>query len=95
MTIVVDKPKDPDSEEVFGINWTAYLAEIADDETIASSSWTVPSGLTEESDSFTDTHANVKLSGGVVGATYRVTNRITTSGGTTDDESLIISVAEQ
>ena len=83
--------KDPDEIVNFGIDWVDYLGS----ETITGSSWTVPSGITEVSSAFTDTQATIKLSGGTLGATYRVTNRITTSAGETVDQSIDVEVIEK
>lgn len=83
--------KDPDAVLDYEINWTAWL----NGDTISSSSWTVPAGLTKDSDSFTDTVTKIWLSGGTDSETYTLTNRITTSGGRTDDRSVTLSVASK
>jgi hypothetical protein len=87
------KKKDPDSTVDFGIDWTDYLASNQD--TIESSTWEVPAGLTEEDDSHTNDHTFVWLSGGTVGSTYAVTNRIETAGGRTEDETIYILIEER
>ena len=83
--------KDPDEILIFGINWADYLGQ----DTILTSSWVVPAGVTAVSNAFTDTLASVKLSGGTLGQVYRITNRITTSDGETVDKSLDIEIAEK
>ncbi len=83
--------KDPDEIVNFGIDWVDYLGS----DTITGSSWTVPAGITQASASFTDTEATIKLSGGLLGAVYRITNRITTSAGETVDQSIDIEVIEK
>lgn len=93
MAILVSPPKDPGASETFGISWARRLALIAEDETIAGSAWSVPTGLTLVSSSYDDTQALVKLSGGDKGVTYRVTNTITTSSGEVLPESLLVPVA--
>ncbi len=80
--------KDPDSIEDFTIDWSDHLGS----DTIATSVWTVPSGLTQDSETETTTTATVTLSGGTVGAFHTVTNRITTDGGRTLDQSIHIRV---
>lgn len=85
--------KDPDSVLDYTIDWgTNWLA---DGETISSSSWTVQSGLTEDSDSNTTTTATVWLSGGTAGSVYTVTNQITTSAGRTAERTLLIKVEDR
>ena len=55
----------------------------------------LPSGITQEAATFTDTQAVIKVSGGVLGETYRITNRITTSAGETVDQSIDIEIIEK
>lgn len=83
--------KDPDEILIFGIDWADYLGA----DTILTSSWTVPAGVGQVSNAFTDTLATIKLSGGTLGQVYRITNRITTSDGETVDKSLDIEIAEK
>lgn len=78
--------KDPDAVLDYQIDWSTWLGS----DTIASSSWVIPTGITEDSDSNTTTTATVWLSGGTAGTTYTVTNRIVTAGGRTEDRSLTI-----
>lgn len=87
------KRKDPDSTVDFGVDWTDYLAN--NNDALAGSTWVVPAGLEEVSSSFTEDHAFVWLSGGTVGSTYTVTNRITTAGGRTEDESIFVMIEER
>ena len=47
------------------------------------------------SDSNTTTRATVWLSGGIAGQAYTVTNRITTSGGRTDERSFTIQIQDR
>lgn len=83
--------KDPDALLDYQVDWSAWLV---DGDTIASSTWEVQSGLTLETDASSTTTATAWLSGGTAGATYRVTNRITTAAGLTDDRTLFIQVDE-
>lgn len=86
--------KDPDAHLDYGCDWSAggWLAE---GEQITTSEWIVPAGLTVESESNTPTVATVWLSGGEVYVTYKVTNRITTNQGRTDDRTLNIFVTQR
>lgn len=84
--------KDPDAVLDWEIDWSAWLDT---GETIVTSTWIVPDGLTQDSDSSTGTTATVWLAGGTVGTRYTVTNRITTSAGRTDDRSIRISVQDR
>jgi hypothetical protein len=81
--------KDPDATLDYKRSWSDWL--VAGD-TILTSTWIVPIGLTKTSESNTTTTATVWLSGGTVGQSYEITNRITTAQGRTDDRSIQIVV---
>lgn len=78
--------KDPSAVLDYQFDWSAWL----DDDTIATSTWTVPTGLTKASESNTTTTATVWLSGGTAGASYTLVNRIVTAGGRTDERTLTV-----
>lgn len=82
------------------MDWTLYLAGIATNETIVSSTWTVSgpdSVLTTASPSIItgSLKTQVFIAAGTSGALYTLTNRITTSSGVIDDRSIHIRVAEK
>jgi hypothetical protein len=83
--------KDPNAVLDYYVDWTRWL----NGDTIATSVWTVTAGLTVANDTHTTTAATVWLSGGTVGETYKVTNRITTTGGRTEDRSFDVKIAER
>jgi hypothetical protein len=83
--------KDPHAVLDYTIDWTRWLAG----DQIATSAWLVPTGLTKVGDSKTASSATVWLSGGMAGQMYTVTNRITTTGGRTEDRSFTIRVEER
>jgi hypothetical protein len=91
--------KDPDAAAwPKGIDWTDYLAEIGDSETISSSDWAItPTGLTEDAASIVtgSKKTQIKLSGGTVGVKYTVTNSIVTSSGVEDDRSFFVLVQQR
>jgi len=80
--------KDPDAILDYSVDWAKWLAG----DQINTSDWTVPVGLTKTLDATTATKATVWLSGGAAGQSYTVTNRITTTGGRTEDRSFIVKV---
>ena len=95
--------KDPGSEVDYTHNWAAkYLDSSSPAETLSTSAWSIepapPSPvageLTVASDSNTTTAATAFFAGGVVGKVYRAINRVTTSGGRTEDFTLVIRVEE-
>jgi hypothetical protein len=84
------KTKDPSSVEDFGLEWG-----LAEGDTLTSSTWTVPAGITRNSDSFQASgQTTIWLSGGTDGAVYRLVNRITTSQGRTDERTLRVLVRD-
>jgi len=83
--------KVPTEELDFVIEWEDWLAT---GEVISSSTWSVPTGLTESVNSFTDTAATIWLEGGVAGTEYNVSNTIVTDQTRTGTRSITILVRE-
>jgi hypothetical protein len=83
--------KDPSATLDYTLDWGAWLAS----DTIATSIWSVPTGLTLERSEFTQTQAIAWISGGVVGASYAVTNTITTVGGRTDTRTIMFTICNR
>lgn len=93
--------KDPDDDLDYLFYWAdkdAGTNIVGDNgwlqgDTIAASTMIVPAGLTESkpSTNASDT-ATVWLAGGDLGSSYVVTNRITTAGGRSRDDSIKIIV---
>lgn len=83
--------KDPDARLDYKVDWTSWLGS----DTISTSEWIVPNGITYEADTFTDTSATVWLSGGSLGSSYEVVNRITTVAGRIDDRTIIIKIRQK
>lgn len=91
MSTIKSFTKDPDAVLDYQLDWSEWLAT---GDTISASAWVVPTGLTLDSDSNTTTKATAVLSGGDLGVTYIVTNRITTVNGLITDRSIEITIAE-
>ena len=83
--------KDPNAVLDYSLDWTRWL----DGDAIATSEWIVPDGLVRVTDSRTTKIATVWLSGGLAGQSYTITNRITTTGGRTEDRSFAVKVEER
>jgi hypothetical protein len=88
-----DRTKDPDEVVDYDLDWSA---EIGDD-TIVSSQWfpTKAAGLTINSNAFDDTATKVWLSGGTIGETATLTNRVSTAGGRTLEQSCRLPIRER
>lgn len=84
--------KDPQDVADYQVNWADRLG---DDDTIVTSAWTVPSGITKDSDSSTDTTTTIWLSGGTAGTSYTFINHVITAGGREWDQSVKIAVKDK
>ncbi len=87
--------KDPDAKLPYPIDWSEWLEALAPGETIASSLWVVPSGISKVSDAHSDTVTSILLEGGEAGQDYILTNRITTALGYIDDRSITVHCRER
>ena len=83
--------KDPDAVLDYTVDWEDWL----DSDTISASEWSIPTGLTEGSDTFGDSTATVWLSSGTAGKDYNIVNHITTAAGREDDKTLVILCREK
>lgn len=106
--------KDPNSVEPYFIVWcdidgtndgTATDDGELQGATISTATWTVPSGITEDSSNQSavtingisygiNTVATIWLSGGTAGTEYSLLCRITTSDSRTLDKTIVVPVAE-
>lgn len=89
--------KDPNAVKDIAIDWTRWLTLTPSGtaDTISSSTWTVDSGITKDSDSSSTTLTTIWLSGGTAGTTYDLTNRIVTAGGRTEDRTISVRVRNE
>ncbi len=78
--------KDPDAILDYMIDWSAWLV----DDKISVSTWVADTGLTVDSDTFTNSTTTVWLSGGTALSRYEIINHITTEAGREDDRTIII-----
>ena len=86
--------KDPDAVLDYGFDWSSD-DWLASGEEIQTSTWTVPAGITKDSDSNTTTTTTIWLSGGSDGTDYVIANKIVTSDGRTDERSFKILCRER
>jgi hypothetical protein len=84
------QPKSDVDNLTYTFDWSGWMNA---GDTIQSSSWSVPPGLTNLTSSSTPTTALIKLGGGTVGTSYVVTNTILTSvSGETKGASLTLKI---
>lgn len=82
---------DKDTDEVldYQLDWGSRLGT----DTIVTSTWVVPTGITKNSDTHLTTTTTIWLSSGALGQTYELTNRITTTAGRTMDQSVDLTIS--
>jgi hypothetical protein len=84
--------KDPDAVLDYIIDWSPWLGE----DTLSTSTWIAPaepSGPpTVNSDTNDDSTATIWLSAGVLGNDYAFVNRVTTTGGRTEDRTVTFKI---
>lgn len=86
------RSKDPDEVVDYDLSWADLMTD--DTDTISSSTWTVPAGITKDSQSNTTTVTKVWLSGGTANVTYTLLNRVVTAGGRTLDQSVKLKMKD-
>jgi hypothetical protein len=87
--------KDPRSRVDYAIDWAAFL----DGQTIVSSLWSVVpvelGGIAVDEDSFTPNRTAARLTGGIVGQCYSISNLVTLSDGSADARSITLRVEDK
>ena len=75
----------------YGWDWDRWLSGDA----IQASTWLVPTGITLVSQTSDATSTTIWLSGGTLGETYTLTNRITTAAGRTAERVFDLKIIER
>lgn len=84
--------KDPNSIIDYAIDWSAVLAAVSPADGIATSTWTSEQQLVVDSSAYSGAIATVWVSGGRLGKTAKLVNRITTTGGRTHDRTIHVRI---
>lgn len=94
--------KDTNSDEPYGFDWTAWLAELGSGVQIQTSTWTItgPDGvLTKHDETIVvgGLKAQAFFAGGTANKTYMVTNRVVTNSSptVTDERSFQVFVTHR
>lgn len=85
--------KDPDADLDYGVDWTPFL-DGTNGDTIATAELVVQDGLTVVDEGLDGAVHMFTASGGTVSEVYKVTSRVTTVQGRTDDKTVLILVVE-
>ena len=83
--------KDPQDVLDYQIDWSDWLGT----DTISTSAWTVETGITKDSDTYSDTIAVIWVSGGTAGTSYELVNHIVTTAGREADRTITIVCADR
>lgn len=92
--------KAPTAEKDYSNDWTDFIAQTPGD-TISTSEWTVPVGITDMAVADGKPHAitaavtSIWLKGGTLGTRYDIANTITTAAGRVDVRTFTIRVVAQ
>ena len=87
----VTLPHDPNASDIYRWNWLDWL----DGETISAQSIVADAGITAALVTQGSTYVDIRVSGGVVGVTYGVTSRVTSSSGRIQDRTVKFAVRER
>lgn len=87
-----DYKQDPEANLDWIFDWNLWLGEF---EFISSAQFITDPGITVTNNSSTQKTATVWLSGGTEGQTYRITCRVTTNEGRTDDRSFTLRITNR
>jgi hypothetical protein len=83
--------KDPNEVLDYEIDWAARIGG----DTISTVTWTVPGGITKNSDALAGDITVIWLSGGTAGTNYDIGCRVVTTGGRTYDETVTLNVSNR
>jgi hypothetical protein len=94
MAVLATFTKDPDAVLDYTIDWSDWLTGA---EELTAAAFTVPTGITKDSEEKTTTTATVWLSGGTAGESYEITCHITTNNTKPreDDRTIKIKMKEK
>jgi hypothetical protein len=88
--------KDPQAILDIRINWATWLAGLpVSTDTISSSVWTVPVGITKVSDTNSTTTTTIRLSSGTLGTTYELLNHVVLASGQEDERTIKVKIKNQ
>jgi len=73
----------------------SYADRLGTSDTIATSTFAVDTGLTNVSDTNSDTTTSIRLSGGTAGQRYKVTNTVTTTDGEDHEQVFYVDVVTE
>lgn len=88
---MINEVKDPQAKRDFTLDWVVFLGV----DTISSSVWAIPSGLTSSGEVISGTQTTALIAGGAANSIYEITNTITTAAGRVEEKSIVLWVREE
>ncbi len=84
-------PKGPNDTKEYSFD---YTYDLLSGDRIVSSSWILGSGLTSESEAYTEFLTSIIVSGGVPGSSYKISNTVRTADGKEYTKSFYFRIME-
>jgi hypothetical protein len=94
VTIPTVNPKDPDATLDYTVDWRPFLTSISDTGATATFVVSPPDELVLTSAVLGSGLHTVFIAGGTLHRVYRVTSRLTTTGGRIQDQSFFLPIEE-
>lgn len=88
MSVLATWSKDPNAVLDYTLDWSLWLHG----DTISTSTWTVPGGITKVLDTKTSTTTTIWMSSGTLATSYSVVNKIVTANGRTEERTIVFSL---
>lgn len=86
--------KSADDDLHYCFDWSAWLVACGND-TIDTSTWTVPADLTSSGDETEEAVTKIYLAGGTAGESYTIENEILTVGEQTVKATILLTIVEE
>lgn len=92
--------KSADDDLHYCFDWSGWLVACGNNDTIGTSAWTIPAGLTSSADSAGaavtgEAVTEVYIAGGTAGESYTIENEIVTVGGQTVKATILITIVDE
>ena len=76
----------------YGIDWSDFLEGVSPIDSIATSNWSAGGGIALANGANSTTQATIEVSGGTAGRDYVLTNTVTTTGGRTKSQQIVVRI---
>ena len=84
--------KAPEAKTIISMDWSSIYTTA---QTVASSSWTVDTGLTIDANAYSAATSTATVSGGTADRSYKLANQVTMSDGQIDKRTILVGVMDR